>query len=149
MADEDSAFDGLTEDDLMDDAEVDTMVREAIGTAIGDNQFLHQKIDGWSNNVVEGCLQRLAALNKPIHYIVTCNLTQKAGAGLHASSCARWNDKTDGKLTVPTTDNDEPEMAICATTRAPATHSPACRQDHDRMGHPHGDARHRNDAAIP
>lgn len=94
------AFDGLTEDDLMDDAEVDTMVREAVGTAIGDNQFLHSKIDAWSNNVVEGCLKRLAALGKPFKYIVTCNLTQKAGAGLHASSCARWNDKTDGKLTV-------------------------------------------------
>lgn len=27
-------------------------------------------------------------------------LTQKAGAGLHAASCVRWNDKIDGKLTV-------------------------------------------------
>ena len=84
----------------MDDAEVDTMVREAITASVGDNQFLHTKIDTWSNNIVEGCLKRLAALNKPFKYVVTCNLTQKAGAGLHASSCTRWNEKTDGKLTV-------------------------------------------------
>ena len=45
-------------------------------------------------------LKRLAALSKPFKYVVTCNLTQKAGAGLHAASCTRWNDKTDGKLTV-------------------------------------------------
>lgn len=71
LDDDGGAFDGLTEDDLMDDAEVDTMVREAITAAIGENQFLHQKIDAWSNNVVEGCLKRLAALNKPFKYVVT------------------------------------------------------------------------------
>ncbi|MEW5303561.1 MAG: hypothetical protein WDW38_001899 [Sanguina aurantia] len=98
--DDEGAFDGLTEDDLIDDAEVDTMVRESISGALGDNQFAHSKIELWTNNIVEGCLKRLAALNKPFKYVVTCNLTQKAGAGLHAACCTRWNQQTDGKLTV-------------------------------------------------
>jgi dynein light chain Tctex-type 1 len=98
--DQDPTTELISEEDLMDDAEVDTMVREAITASVGDNQFLHSKIDAWSNNIVEGCLKRLAALNKPFKYVVTCNLTQKAGAGLHAASCTRWNEKTDGKLTV-------------------------------------------------
>jgi len=98
--DNDPGMDQLTEDDLLDDAEVDTMVREAITSAIGDSPFLHTKIDTWSSNIVEGCLKRLAALNKPFKYVITCNLSQKTGAGLHAASCTRWNDKTDGKLTV-------------------------------------------------
>lgn len=89
-----------TEDDLIDDAEVDTMVREAIAAAVGDGAFAHAKVDAWSGNVVEGCLKRLAALAKPFKYVVTCNLSQKAGAGLHAATCTRWDDKTDGKLTV-------------------------------------------------
>ncbi|KAG1676231.1 hypothetical protein FOA52_006448 [Chlamydomonas sp. UWO 241] len=75
--DDDGAFDGMTEDDLMDDAEVDTMVREAVSSVVADNAFAHNKIDIWANNCVEGCLKRLAALNKPFKYIVTCNLTQK------------------------------------------------------------------------
>eukprot|EP00955_Chlamydomonas_euryale_P084846 364013-Chlamydomonas_euryale.AAC.2 len=98
--DDDGQFDGMTEDDLMDDAEVDTMVREAVSSVVADNAFSHNKIDAWSNNIVEGCLKRLAALNKPFKYIATCNLTQKAGAGLHGAHCTRWNEKTDGKLTV-------------------------------------------------
>jgi dynein light chain Tctex-type 1 len=53
-----------------------------------------------SANIVEGALKRLAALNKPFKYVLTCNLTQKAGAGLHAATCARWSDRTDGKLSV-------------------------------------------------
>jgi dynein light chain Tctex-type 1 len=81
--DDDTLIEGLTEDDLIDDAEVDTMVREAITSALGDSQFLHAKIDSWSANIVEGCLKRLAAVNKPFKYVLTCSLTQKAG--VHSS----------------------------------------------------------------
>jgi dynein light chain Tctex-type 1 len=97
---EEGLIDGLTEDDLIDDAEIDTMIRESIVSSVGDSAFLHAKIDSWSANIVEGCLKRLAALNKPFKYVLTCNLSQKAGAGLHAASCTRWSDKTDGKLSV-------------------------------------------------
>jgi len=110
--DDDGQFDGMTEDDLMDDAEVDTMVREAVSSVVADNAFSHNKIDAWSNNIVEGCLKRLAALNKPFKYIATCNLTQKAGAGLHGAHCTRWNEKTDGKLTVQV---DHATMIILVT----------------------------------
>ena len=98
--DNDPGMDQMTEDDLLDDAEVDTMVREAITGAVGDSPFLHAKVDAWAGNIAEGCLKRLAALNQPFKYVITCNLSQQAGAGLHAASCTRWSDKTDGKLVV-------------------------------------------------
>ena len=68
--------------------------------AIGDSQFAHSKLNLWTNNIVEGCLKKLAALGKPFKYVVTCNLVQKAGAGLHVASSSRWQDKTDGKMPV-------------------------------------------------
>jgi dynein light chain Tctex-type 1 len=98
--DHEAGMDQLTEDDLIDDAEVDTMVREAVTAAVGDSQFLHNKIDAWTSSIAEGCLKRLASLGKPFKYVITVNLAQKAGAGLHVASCTRWNDKTDGKLVV-------------------------------------------------
>ena len=101
MADEEGLIDGIQDDDLIDDADVDTMIRRAITSVVGDNQFIHRNSNTWSSNIVEGCLKYLANLQKPFKYVVTCNLSQKAGAGLHAASCQRWNDKTDGKLTVP------------------------------------------------
>lgn len=67
---------------------------------MGESAFVHAKIDQWSSNIIEGALKRLAALGKPFKYVVTCNLTQKAGAGLHAASCTRLSEKTDGKLSV-------------------------------------------------
>ena len=43
-------------------------------------------------------LQRLASLSKPFKYVVTCNLSQRAGAGMHISSSSYWNTKTDDKM---------------------------------------------------
>jgi dynein light chain Tctex-type 1 len=112
MDNDDNKIDGLTEDDLIEDADIDTLIRESISTTVGDNAFAHAKIDTWSNNIVEGCLKRLAAANKPFKYVVTCNLSQRAGTGLHLGSSTRWNSKTDGKVTVPW---ESPTMLITVT----------------------------------
>lgn len=100
LAAEDNGFDGLTEDDLVDDAEVDTMIRETITQVVGDSTFALSKVQQWAATIPESCLKRLVALNKPFKFVVTCNLTQQAGAGLHSACCTRWNEKTDGKLAV-------------------------------------------------
>ena len=46
---------------------------------------MHTKVNQWTSNVVEGCLKRLAGLQKPFKYVVTCNFVQKAGAGMHTA----------------------------------------------------------------
>lgn len=60
MADE--ALGGLTEAELVDDAEIDTLMRDAIVSTIGDSQFNQGKLSTWSNNIADTCLKRLAAL---------------------------------------------------------------------------------------
>lgn len=74
---DDDARQGLQEDDLLDDAEVDTLIRDAILQTVGDSLFDHEQITVWTNEIVEGCLKRLANLTKPFKYVVTCNLAQK------------------------------------------------------------------------
>ena len=55
----------LCEEDLVDDAEVDTLIREAVAQVMGESLFLHTKTSQWTANIVEGSLKRLAALSKP------------------------------------------------------------------------------------
>lgn len=55
----------VSEEDIPDDAEIDTLVREAIAQVIGDSTYAPAKVAVWSTNVVEGGLKRLAALSKP------------------------------------------------------------------------------------
>ena len=74
---DDDGRQGLQEDDLLDDAEIDTLIRDAILQTVGDSLFDHEQIIVWTNEIVEGCLKRLANLTKPFKYVVTCNLAQK------------------------------------------------------------------------
>ena len=60
----------------------------------------------------EGCLKRLAALNKPFKFVCTVNFVQKAGAGMHTASTALWDSKVDGKHTVQWENN----TTQCITT---------------------------------
>ncbi|GAB4812995.1 hypothetical protein N2152v2_000041 [Parachlorella kessleri] len=93
-------MDGLAENDLVDEAEVDSVIRETVLHTIGETAFAQAKVNSWSGQIVEGCLKKLAGMGKPFKYVITCSITQRAGAGLHAASCTRWNPKTDGKLGV-------------------------------------------------
>lgn len=75
---DDDGKQGLEEDDLLDDAEVDALIRESIVQTLGsDCQFEHSNMNQWTNEIIEGCLKRLAGLGKPFKYVVTCNLAQK------------------------------------------------------------------------
>lgn len=74
---DDDGRQGLQEDDLLDDAEIDTLIRDIITQTIGDSLFEHANVTSWTTEIVEGCLKRLAALRKPFKYVVTCNLAQK------------------------------------------------------------------------
>ncbi|EFN57169.1 hypothetical protein CHLNCDRAFT_21434 [Chlorella variabilis] len=100
LADFEAGLDGLHENDLIDEAEVDSIVRESILHTIGDTPWADSKVGTWTSHIIEGALKKLAALQKPMKYICHVSLTQRAGAGLHAASCSRWNQKTDGLLSV-------------------------------------------------
>lgn len=133
MGDTEDGRQGLTEDQLVDDAVMDTLIRESVCQTIGDNPFSQARVHQWTSNMTNGCLKRLAALNKPFKYVCHFTLGQRvrlhatsmrsitsicayacfhcldsstrlileqAGAGLQAASTVRWNDKTDGKMSV-------------------------------------------------
>lgn len=75
---DDDGKQGLEEDDLLDDAEVDALIRDTIVQTIGtDTQFDHDRFSQWTTEIIEGTLKRLAALGKPFKYVVTCNLAQQ------------------------------------------------------------------------
>ncbi|KAL4854533.1 Dynein light chain Tctex-type 1 [Chlorella vulgaris] len=100
LADFEAGLDGLHENDLVDEAEVDSIVREAILHTIGETPWTDSKVASWTSHIIEGTLKKLAALQKPMKYVCKVGLTQRSGAGLHAACCSRWNPKTDGQLSV-------------------------------------------------
>eukprot|EP00243_Klebsormidium_subtile_P005205 TRINITY_DN2049_c0_g9_i1.p1 TRINITY_DN2049_c0_g9~~TRINITY_DN2049_c0_g9_i1.p1 ORF type:complete len:114 (-),score=35.93 TRINITY_DN2049_c0_g9_i1:305-646(-) len=92
--------------------DVNNIIKEAVDGALLNAAYSHTKIGQWTNNVVESCLKRLTALNKPFKYIVTCIIMQKNGAGLHTASSCFWDNSTDGSRTVKW----ENKSMYCITT---------------------------------
>merc|ERR1712039_131847 len=80
--------------------EVSNIIKESIESTIGGNSYVHNKVNQWTNSVVESCLASLTKLQKPFKYIVTCVIMQKNGAGLHTASSCYWDNSTDGSCTV-------------------------------------------------
>ena len=74
---DDDGRQGLQEDDLLDNAEVDGLIRDTINQTIGDSLFDHANIKAWTTDIVDGCLKCLASQRKPFKYVVTCNVAQK------------------------------------------------------------------------
>mmetsp|Transcript_20511 Transcript_20511/g.34374 ORF Transcript_20511/g.34374 Transcript_20511/m.34374 type:complete len:120 (-) Transcript_20511:375-734(-) len=101
MMDEDGfGGSGLREEQLITSEEMDSIIRESIDSTLGTAAFVHNKVNAWTSNLVEGCLKRLAALAKPFKYVVTCALVQKSGGGMHTASTSLWDPNTDAKMTI-------------------------------------------------
>lgn len=92
-------FQGAEETSFVVD-EVSNIIKESVEGAIGGNAYQHNKVNQWTSNVVEQCLNQLTKLGKPFKYIVTCVIMQKNGAGLHTASSCFWDNTSDGSCTV-------------------------------------------------
>ncbi|KAI5078460.1 hypothetical protein GOP47_0006131 [Adiantum capillus-veneris] len=80
--------------------EIDLIIKNSIDEAIMSAQFHHEKVKRWTANVVELCMKRLADLDKPFKYVVTCIIMQKNGAGMSTATSCFWDTNVDGSRTI-------------------------------------------------
>ena len=55
--------------------EVSNIIKEAVESAIGGNAYAHNKVNQWTSNVVEKCLNQLTKLQKPFkvkEWLLSC-----------------------------------------------------------------------------
>ena len=75
--------------------------QESIDAVLANAPYKHAFVGQWTNDVVETCVKRLAGLNKPFKYVVTCVIMQRNGAGLHTAASCFWDNDTDGSRDGP------------------------------------------------
>jgi|TARA_B110000977_G_scaffold198042_1_gene282014 dynein light chain Tctex-type 1 len=80
--------------------EVEAIIKESIDAVLENAPYKHAFVGQWTNDVVELCVKRLAGLNKPFKYVVTCVIMQRNGAGLHTAASCFWDNDVDGSRTV-------------------------------------------------
>jgi len=76
--------------------DVQNIIKESVEGTLQNAVYHPSKVPQWTNNVVEQCMKRLSALNKPFKYIVTIIIMQRNGAGLHTASSCYWDNSSDG-----------------------------------------------------
>mmetsp|Transcript_2467 Transcript_2467/g.5085 ORF Transcript_2467/g.5085 Transcript_2467/m.5085 type:complete len:114 (-) Transcript_2467:74-415(-) len=92
--------------------DVNNIIKESIDSILLNATYTQQKVGQWTSQIVESCMKRTTALNKPFKYVVTCVIMQKNGAGLHTASSCYWDNATDGSRTV----RWENKTMYCVTT---------------------------------
>ncbi|KAE9552299.1 hypothetical protein FO519_004485 [Halicephalobus sp. NKZ332] len=76
--------------------EVNNVTKEVLDNIIGQNSYQHTEAVKWNQQVVEGITMRLADLNRPYKYCVSCVIMQTGlGAGLNVASTCFWDKTTD------------------------------------------------------
>ncbi|KAJ9529833.1 hypothetical protein QJQ45_022244 [Haematococcus lacustris] len=73
VAGEESAF-------VADD--VSNIIKESVDAVLQNQQYSEAKVSQWTNICLENCVKKLAGLNKPFKYVVTCIIMQKNGEAL-------------------------------------------------------------------
>ena len=91
----------FNQDDAFSEEDVDTIVKNAITSTLGEASYIPKKVNDWINTIVDSCLKELQSLNRPYKYIVTCIIMQKNGAGLDTASSLWFDTQKDGKVVVP------------------------------------------------
>jgi Tctex-1 family. len=76
--------------------DVETVVKNAIGSVLNGVMYIPKKVNEWSNSVITGTLKGLQSLNRPFKYVVTVIIMQKNGAGLISVASTFWDTSKDG-----------------------------------------------------
>ena len=93
--------------------QVEGILRDVVASTIGEASFQHGKMAPWVEIITEACVKRLVALSKSFKYVVTANVSQRAGAGLHAAAALRVNEQTDGTACVRWENDTTLVLATC------------------------------------
>ena len=93
--------------------QVEGVLRDVVASTIGEAAFQHAKMALWVETITETCIKRLVASAKPFKFVVTANVSQRAGAGLHAAAALRVNEQTDGMACVRWENDTTLVLATC------------------------------------
>ena len=92
--------------------DVETVVKSAIGVILNDTMYNPNKVESWSNSIIDTALKGLQSLNRPFKYATTVLLMQKNGAGLISTVSSFWDVEKDGYCKV-TWENNSMHCIVC------------------------------------
>ena len=76
--------------------DVETVVKNTIGSVLESASYNPRKVNDWCNSVIDMCLKELQSLSRPYKYVLTAIIMQKNGAGMVSAASVTWDAAKDG-----------------------------------------------------
>ena len=76
--------------------DVETIVKNTIGSCLEQNMYNPRKVNDWSNSIIDSCLKELQSLARPYKYVLTAIIMQKSGGGMVSAAATYWDAGKDG-----------------------------------------------------
>ena len=92
-------------DDEFISQDIETVIKNAIGSVLSDATYTPPRVNDWSNNILASALKGLQSLKRPFKYVLSVIIMQKNGAGLVSAVSTFWDLAKDG-LTKITWENN-------------------------------------------
>jgi len=80
--------------------DVETVVKNTIGTVLESASYNPRKVNDWCNSIIDSCLKELQSLSRPYKYVLTAIIMQKNGGGMVSSASMWWDTTKDGHCKV-------------------------------------------------
>ena len=95
--------------------QVEAEVYDAIEAVLKEKTYNDAAVAGWVDDVCAKVTQQLVAANRPYKYMVTCQIMQKNGAGLHTAHSCHWDAAMDNVLVArwPSEKRKDPNARLC------------------------------------
>ena len=80
--------------------ELGMVIKDSLDSVLLSQQYNDKRVAQLTSACIEATVARLAALQKPYKYVVTCMIMQKNGAGMHSASSCFWDNYADACYTL-------------------------------------------------
>ncbi|GMH66839.1 hypothetical protein TrLO_g12765 [Triparma laevis f. longispina] len=84
-----------SEELIFNEEQVKPILQNVVDEVLNKQPYDEDQVQQWVDTICDKCMKQMADLQKPYKYVVTCQIMQASGAGLHSSVSCYWNQEED------------------------------------------------------
>ena len=96
--------------------QVENSVFDVIESVLKEKVYDDAAVSGWVDEICSRITEAMVTANRPYKYLVTCQVMQKNGAGLHQAHSCHWDAAQDNVLVCrwPSEKRKDPNARLCS-----------------------------------
>ena len=103
---------------MFNDEQVFKILERVVDEVLKPVTYDEELVPVWVDTICDRCMKEMAERKKPYKYVVTCQIMQRTGAGIHTATSCYWNQEEDAVVQYvwPKKDRNEAARLYCILT---------------------------------